>query len=246
MDLNHDARFENATVPGGTDHSAWDPQRLGYSDPAPARDGCDATGAIAYALGRLATELAPELTYHNLFHTQDDVLPAIRRLAALTGVNAEETTLLEVAAAYHDLGYLVQREEHERAGVEIAGLILPGFGFGPEQVAAIQGMILATRLPQTPRNLLEALMADADLDVLGRPDSLPRAEALREELTACGHATTNAEWCASQLDFMRGHHYFTPAARSLRDAGKARAIAIMEARASGLAPDRPDPADPSA
>ncbi len=189
----------------------------------------DFEGAIRYALSRLERELAPEVTYHNQWHTEQDVLPAVRRLAAMSGIGADDARLLEVAAAYHDIGFVVQRDEHERAGAEIAAQVLPGFGFTSEQVAAVQGMILATRLPQSPRTPLEEILADADLDVLGREDSLPRSAALRAEVAAQGRPVAEAAWIRSQLKFHRGHRYFTVAARTLRDEGQQQNVALLEA-----------------
>ena len=49
--------------------------------------------AKAYALGRLAGELSPHLTYHSLRHTRDDVLPAAVRLARATGVDGDALLL---------------------------------------------------------------------------------------------------------------------------------------------------------
>ncbi len=190
--------------------------------------GPDYEAAIRYAVGRLERELAPELTYHNLWHTVEDVLPAVRRLAALCGVDGEDACLLEVAAAFHDIGYVVQRHEHERASAEIAAQVLPGFGFTSTQVAAVQGMILATRLPQSPRTPLDEILADADLDNLGRDDALARSLALRTELAALGTAVPEAEWYRRQWRFLREHRYFTSAARNQRDQGKQKNIEALE------------------
>ncbi len=189
----------------------------------------DFDAAIDDALRRLARDLPPALTYHTFWHTAEDVLPAARRLAALCGVDGVEARLIEVAAAYHDLGFTVQPEEHERISAEIAAATLPGFGFTPEQVAAVQGMILATKLPQSPRTPLEEILVDADLDVLGREDALSRSEALRAEVEARAGPLTPAAWADIQLAFYRQHRYFTPVARALRDAGKARNMARLEA-----------------
>ena len=198
-----------------------------YGDGA-AHAGPDTEGALRYALSRLERELAPELTYHNLWHTAEDVLPAAQRLAALMGVSPEDARLLEIGAAYHDIGFVVRRQEHERAGAEIAAQVLPGFGFTSEQVAAVQGMILATRLPQSPRTPLEEILADADLDVLGREDSLARSQVLRAELASFGAPVAETEWYRRQLKFFREHRYFTSAARSLREEGERRNIEAME------------------
>ena len=37
-------------------------------------------------------------------------------------------------------------------------------------------------MPQTPKNHLEEIMCDSDLDYLGRQDFYPIAETLRQEL----------------------------------------------------------------
>lgn len=200
-----------------------------YYGRGPAYGGPDYERAVQYALSRLEEELAPELTYHNLFHTRDDVLPAVRRLTTLAGIGEDERRLLEIAAVYHDLGFLVGRQEHERAGAEIAAQVLPGFGLTPEQVATIQGMIMATRLAQSPHTPLEEILADADLDVLGREDFLSRSQALQAEVATLGTPIPDKDWYSRQLKFLQGHRYFTAAARTLRDEGKQRNIAALEA-----------------
>ena len=113
-------------------------------------------------------------------------------------------------------------------GAEIAGQVLPGFGFSPAQIAAIQGMILATQLPQSPRTLLEEILADADLDVLGREDFLRRNQALRDELAASGTLLTPERWYGNQLLLLQNHRYFTAAARALRAEGKEENIKTIK------------------
>jgi uncharacterized protein len=184
----------------------------------------DWEAARDYALARLEGELPPDLTYHNLWHTCDDLLPAVQRLVALVGIGQDDTRLLETAAVYHDIGFTVQRQGHERLGAEIAAQALPRFGFSPAQVAAIQGMIMATQLPQSPRTPLEEILADADLDVLGREDFWARNQALRNELAASGTHISDERWLASQLQMLQSHHYWTAAARALRAEGKQKNI----------------------
>lgn len=188
----------------------------------------DHDGAIDYALSRLRAELAPEVTYHNAAHTEFDVLPAARRLARLAGTPAAERRLLEVAAAYHDLGYIRTHLDHEGISIGILAEVLPGFGFRRPDIERIAAMIEATRMPQNPRNELEALLADADLDSLGRDDFLAISRGLWQERAALGVALTWPEWLKAQLNFLRSHRYFTAAARGLRLEGKQRNIAMLE------------------
>lgn len=184
-------------------------------------------GAIAFILKRLEEELSPELTYHSLYHTRDDVIPATRRLAEFIGLSEQDIQLLEVAAAYHDAGFLLQYREHELAGVNVAQKYLPQFGFSQDAIRTVTGMIMATRLPQSPKNLLEEILADADLDSLGREDFFKRGNKLREERTLRGEQITDEAWYHEQIRFLRSHHYFTQAARTLRDDGKKKHLEIL-------------------
>ncbi len=189
----------------------------------------DLEAARQYALNRLQRELAPQVTYHTLGHTRDEVAPAADRFAALEGVTGEDLVLLRTAALYHDIGIVEQYRDHEAISARIAATALPGFGYAPAQIEAILGIIWATRLPQEPHTLLEQIMADADLDILGAADYLPRNAVLRKELAAFGQAMTDAQWYGRQLQFIRDHRYFTTAARSLRDAQQQVNIAAMAA-----------------
>lgn len=180
----------------------------------------DLEGARRYALERLGRELAPMLCYHCLAHTRDDVAAAAERLADLEGLAGEDRLLLLTAAYFHDIGYVERRADHEAAGIRIAQAVLPDFGYSPGQVQAIGQLLLATQLPQTPATLAEQILADADLDVLGRADYWDRSRALRAEWEFFGLRVTDAEWYQSQLDFLRQHHYFTASARRLRQPTK--------------------------
>ncbi len=194
----------------------------------------DYAGAIGHALARLRQELPPELSYHDLYHTEQDVLPAARRLAARNGVSEQDAPLLEVAAAYHDIGFTVHSQGHEVHSAEIVASALPSFGLSPAQIAIIQGMIAATRWPQSPRTLLEEILVDADLDVLGREDYPVRNQALRAELAALGTLFSNEAWLRAQLALLEDHRYFTAAARCLRDEGKRKNIEFTKERLARL------------
>jgi uncharacterized protein len=185
--------------------------------------------ARAYALQRLERELPTALTYHSLAHTRDDVAPATLRLAVIAGVCGEQRMLLQTAAYYHDIGFVLQRSDHEAVGARIAAETLPSFGYSPAQIEIIQGLIMATKLPQSPRTMLEQLMADADLDALGRTDFITRNQALRHELAAYGAHWDDLAWAHEQLYFVGSHQYWTDAARQVRGEQKRRNIELIVA-----------------
>ncbi len=169
---------------------------------------------------RLEHELSPNLTYHCLGHTQNEVVPAADLLATLEKVGDEDRLLLLTGAYFHDLGFICQRQDHELISIQIAEQTLPMFGYSDAQIAVVRGIIQATHLPQSPTTLLERIMADADMDDLGHEDFWKRSADLRQELDYYGSKYTDEEWYTYQLELMQSHHYFTDSARLLRDAIK--------------------------
>jgi uncharacterized protein len=109
--------------------------------------------AKQYVLHRLERELSPNLLYHGIRHTRDDVVPAAERLANMEGIHGEALFLLLTAAWFHDVGFDEQPRYHELIGARIAMQVLPGFGYTDEQVEIVRWAIMATALPQSPQNL---------------------------------------------------------------------------------------------
>ncbi len=197
--------------------------------------------ARQYALQRLERELAPILTYHSLAHTRDEVVPAAERLAIMEGIAGDSLLLLRTAAVFHDIGFVDRRNGHEAASAQIAEQVLPQFGYSPPQIEAIRGMILATELGHAPTTHLEQILADADLDVLGREEYAQRSQDLRDELAALGHSLPDVDWYEGQLTFLETHQYFTASARALRDAGKQRNLELVLALRKERQPSKTAP-----
>jgi hypothetical protein len=87
--------------------------------------------------------------------------------------------------------------------------ILPPYGFNADQIKLIQGMIMATRIPQSPKTKLEQVICDADLDYLGRDDFYIIGNRLFEELSSQGIVKTDHEWNLLQKKFLESHCYHT-------------------------------------
>ncbi|NDJ76941.1 MAG: HD domain-containing protein [Chloroflexi bacterium] len=188
----------------------------------------DFDGAAHYALTRLENDLPPNLFYHGVKHTRDDVVPAAQRLAQYENIRGESRLLLLTAAWYHDVGFIERPTDNEVLAVETAYEMLPGFGYTPQHLQVIRGIIMATKWPQSPHTLLEQIMADADLDSLGRDDFLCTSLSLRDEIQATGAEIDLLEWYKGQIEFLSAHEYFTAAAHALRTANKYRNINMLE------------------
>ena len=170
-------------------------------------------------LDRLKKELSPALYYHSIDQMLD-VLDASMRIASLEGLDAYEIELLTTAVYFHDSGFIYTRQEHEEKGCEIARSILGEFGYNEEEIDRICGMILATKIPQTPHNRLEQIICDADLDYLGRDDFWVIGDKLFRELVHHQILKSAEEWNRIQLKFIGAHHFFTGSAHKMRQEKK--------------------------
>ncbi|MEM1319152.1 MAG: HD domain-containing protein [Bacteroidota bacterium] len=164
--------------------------------------------AKEYILKRLKEELSDQLYYHGIHHTLD-VLAVTEELCTAESVKERERVLLRTAALYHDCGFLVSNQEHERRGCEIAQEVLPTLGYDEQAINQICGMIMATKIPQSPQTLLEEIICDADLDYLGREDFYPIGNTLFEELKAFKVLSDEESWNRIQVNFLENHHFFT-------------------------------------
>tara|TARA_B100000315_G_scaffold172000_2_gene160506 strand:+ start:3014 stop:3664 length:651 start_codon:yes stop_codon:yes gene_type:complete len=192
--------------------------------------------AYKYVIQKLEEGLSPTLFYHNIHHTKNQVLRDTEVLAETEGVSAEEMVLLRTGALYHDLGFIKQYWDNEPLGVSIAEETLPTFGYTVGQIEIVRGLILATRIPQSPKNSLEQILCDADMYNLGGEETFWMAgDCLLRELLSHYKVIpmefhppySIQEWWERQCRFLETHSYFTSAAQILREEGKQRNLKSM-------------------
>jgi adenylate cyclase len=174
-------------------------------------------------LDKLEKELPTYLYYHNVKHTVD-VVTEVELIGWGEGVSDEEILLLKTAALFHDAGHIVAYDNHEYHGTVMAQEYLPKYNYTPEQISHICELIMATKLPPKPKNLLEKIMCDSDLDYLGRSDFIPVSNTLYKELKEQKKIGSLNDWNKIQLNFISEHQYFTKTAQSLREVNKQKQI----------------------
>ena len=163
--------------------------------------------------------LSSKLHYHSIAHTKD-VVRAVERYALLEGVTDEGLFLLKSAATYHDAGFVENYEKNEPIGARMAEEILPKYGYSEQHIAQIKELIFVTQIPHQPKNHLEEIICDADLDYLGRDDFHEIADKLRRELREHGKIDSDRKWDEMQVAFLNMHRYFTPTAIASRQTKK--------------------------
>jgi predicted metal-dependent HD superfamily phosphohydrolase len=180
----------------------------------------DFEAAKSYAFKRLRTEVSNNYYYHNIRHTFDVWLATVM-LASSEKIVGIDMILLQTAAVFHDLGMIDRYDSHEEESVRIANNVLPGFDYKPVEIEKVNSMIFATQFLTPPKNTLERVLCDADLDYLGRPDYFAVSQHLRKEWEVLGiNKFSQHQWYIYQEEFLQSHKYFTRAAIQSRNEGK--------------------------
>ena len=180
-------------------------------------------------LKNLKNNLPKHLSYHSVMHVKD-VIDSVEKIAKSEGVNQEDLMLLKAAALFHDTGFLYGAKDHEEKSCEIAQEYLPNYGYSQSQIDKIKGMIMATKIPQSPNNHLEQILADADLDYLGRDDFFTIGDKLFDELTMFGIVNSERDWNLLQEKFLENHHFFTQTAINNRNQKKQQNLEIIKSK----------------
>jgi predicted metal-dependent HD superfamily phosphohydrolase len=179
-----------------------------------------------YVFNLLRDKLPPEYIYHNYSHTAD-VVEAASEIADGMELTREETEIILLAAWFHDAGFVEVYEGHEEKSMEIASAFLREHLYPEEKITRVLGCISATRYPQTPANVLESVVCDADLSGIASKKYYDKAEFLRRELElVSGKPQTNLEWLELEVNFLSKHRYHTPYAHLNYD--KRRTLHVIE------------------
>mgnify|MGYP005752114141 FL=1 len=163
-------------------------------------------------------KLPDHLTYHNLDHTKY-VLDRAIFLGIESDVEAKDLELLKLAALFHDTGFIDNPKDHEEKGCRIAKGYLAQ-EYSEDELEKIFGMIMATKIPQSPNNHLEKILADADLEYLGTDHFEEIGQTLYQELKHFNPTFSERAWDELQLVFLEKHHFHTEYCRIHREPKK--------------------------
>lgn len=161
-----------------------------------------------FVINLLKNKIPATYYYHNYEHTVY-VMDKVIEIGKHENCSEKEIELLSTAALWHDTGYINTYKGHEEESCKLARQYLPGFGYSGVDIDNICGMIMATKIPQSPRNKLEEIIADADLAYLGTGLAKSLAGKMFEELNALNPLITPEAWNKTEIDFITGHQFFT-------------------------------------
>ena len=105
---------------------------------------------------------------------------------------------------------------------------LPDLDFDQYQIATICDLIMATKVPQNPKTLLEKIICDSDLDYLGRDDFFIISRTLYREFIHYKIVNNELEWLKLQINFLSNHTYFTNTSRLRREEKKLKHLNLIK------------------
>jgi len=156
-----------------------------------------------------------------------DVYNYAIEIAKAEGISRNDLGLLKVAVLMHDAGFTQGYTGHEQISQQMAKTLLPQFEYLSDEIEKVCGMIEATCIPQRPHNLLEEIIADADLLYLGTDRFTDIGETLFEEMKVYTGLKSREEWNQIQIRFLKQHHYHTAYCHQHYEPAKQRNLELL-------------------
>lgn len=165
----------------------------------------------------VAENIGPKLPYHNFQHIKEVYWASI--IIAEDEEQLElEQFLLGTAALFHDVVYVTGRTDNEEQSAKVADRNMRWHGCSTYQRNEVKRLIMATKIPTRPKDLLEKILCDADLSYLGNENFLGflvRSDAYRREV----NADEKTWYCKTQPRLLSKFRYYTKSARQAYQEG---------------------------
>jgi hypothetical protein len=170
-----------------------------------------------------------EVCYHNLDHTLL-IVDKVKEIGEYHKLPKKDLEDLFFAGWLHDVGYWDGiAEGHEKLGADLAMTCLQELGLPLDRIHRIQSAILATKVPQQPKDLFESIICDSDLYHLSSDLFYEQTLLLRKEKeSVLGKKIPLIEWLKGTKDFMKSHHYHSEYALKFFQSGKEKNMLILE------------------
>ena len=156
----------------------------------------------------LSNILDENYSYHNLDHTKR-VISAAVDIGSNYDLPEKDWRCLLTACLLHDYGFIESHVEHEKISAKLSSQILPKYDFSETDIQIINSLIIVTKLEEKPKNLLESIIRDADLEYLGSEDFIKISPLLKKEWINCEVVKSDSEFYKIQYEFILNHSFYT-------------------------------------
>ena len=167
--------------------------------------------------------------YHHYEHALD-VMIRSEYLWRKEWVSEEEIEILAIAALFHDTWFIIQYDNNEVIWAKIAENYLKSILYPTEKIEKVVNLIMATDPDyKKPKNILEKIIKDADMDNLWREDFFDKAKNIKKEIEIIKKIKIKEpNWHHSSLDLLYDHKYLTDTEKNERNPKKEENKKILE------------------
>lgn len=161
----------------------------------------------------MKTGTPADFVYHDIIHTTE-VVQASEKIGKKSGLSEGDMEILLVAAWFHDIGYFENCDTHEEKSAAAARKFLTDNNYPENKINRVTSAIMATKLPTSPKDILEEILCDADLLHVGKKEFFDKSELFRVELERRNEGPLgDIEWLNKNLEFVTNHKFYTQFAR---------------------------------
>ncbi|MEN6457219.1 MAG: Pycsar system effector family protein [Prolixibacteraceae bacterium] len=151
----------------------------------------------------------PKYLFHTLDHTLN-VAGQAEKIGKEEKLSEPEMQAVLIAAWFHDVGYLIQPEDHESFSIRTVRSFFEKCPVEPFILQTVEACIHATRRDHEPLTLPEKVIMDADVSHLGDPDFISISKKLRKERSICTNCEVQPlDYWKSTLAFMERQQFYT-------------------------------------
>ena len=163
--------------------------------------------AEIYVRDLLDNELSKDCLFHSINHTMEVVRNA-KIIGDYYNLCEECMDVLNIAALFHDVGYIDSYENHEVESAARASTFLRSKNVKESIVKQVVESILATKMPQHPKDDISKILCDADLMNMTFDDYFEHIDLMRLEWEKTGKVKLSKQQAyKTSLDFFKKHRY---------------------------------------
>jgi hypothetical protein len=185
----------------------------------------------SFLLDQLRWKTPTQHSFYGYEHTLN-MFQAAEQLIIMENVKGENAIMVKTAVLLLNAAVLEDENCSPEISARLARRWLPEFGYTTKNILLINGMLLSTRSPQRPQNLLEKIVCDASTEYLGREDYPYWAEKLYRQMFLQSKPQKESGWPQMEQTSFANHQYFTETAKRLWNANKQRNYKLLQLQAA--------------
>ncbi len=181
-----------------------------------------------YVSKYLKDNLPDSIVFHTFEHAKY-VVDCAEYIGKNSGLSEPELNMVKLCAWFHDAGWAINPEDNEKDGAKIAGDFLVSKSIDPAVITEVKESILATKIPQQPKDIIAKVLCDADLMHLSEADYFERIENMRQEwINLRGEKVSKRKFHSTSVKFFQRHTYHTDFAKKELEPKKEENLKLLQ------------------